>query len=336
MEIHILEACDEHEFHDLQFGFVGSRSTSMAAALTHDVIDYCVSMGSPVYVCALDAEGAFDGIPHSIMFNKAMDIVPDMYWRILVFWYRRLVVQVKWGGQLSVPITIRKGTRQGGLSSPFIFNLLYQDLVTTLSDMPCGLAINGITYNLCCYADDLLLCSLTILGLQKLIDKANSYICLHGLRFNPAKTTCAIFGKSRFRNHTWTLEGSKLVVEDKVKHLGVILANNGHSHAESRIKSTRRAFYSLQGAGLCQNGTNPNTVAQIFSTAVRPVLTFGLGCVYNRKTVLSDIESLQGKLLKAALGIKKYCRNAPLLQAMNIHRLLFEPCIRVENPTEAG
>ena len=95
LEILILEACNEHEFHDLQFGFVESRGTSMAAALTHDVIDYCTSNGSPVYVCALDAEGAFNVIPHSVMFSKIMDIVPLLYWRILVYWYSRIIVHVK-------------------------------------------------------------------------------------------------------------------------------------------------------------------------------------------------------------------------------------------------
>ena len=46
----------------------------MAAALTHDIIDYCMNNKYPVYVWALDAEAAFDGIPHAIMFSKAIDV----------------------------------------------------------------------------------------------------------------------------------------------------------------------------------------------------------------------------------------------------------------------
>ena len=76
-------------------------------------------------------------------------------------------------------------TRQG-MSSPLIFNLLYQDLVSDLSEMHCGIAINNITYNLCCYVDDLLLCSLSVTGLQKLIN---------GLRINPTKTKCVAYGR---------------------------------------------------------------------------------------------------------------------------------------------
>jgi len=165
IEIHILQQCGEHEFHDLQFGFVPSRSTTMAAALTHDVFDYCIHKGSPVYICSLDAESAFDGIPHSILFRNAMDIIPFLYWRVLVYWYSTLVVYIKWNNELSDAIAICKGTRQGGLSSPFLFNLLYQDMVDEISKMTTGISINNVTYNIFCYADDLLLCSLSISGL---------------------------------------------------------------------------------------------------------------------------------------------------------------------------
>ena len=179
----------------------------MAAALTHDVIDYCNHNKSPVYVCALDAEAAFDGIPHAVMFSKAIDVVPMLYWRMLVFWYSRLVVYIKWGNNISDAIPVYRGTRQGGLSSPFIFNLLYQDLVDILSNMNCGILINGVTYNLCCYADDLLLCSLSVSGLQTLINEANQYITQHGLRFNPSKTKCVTFGRSCFPDRSWYLDG---------------------------------------------------------------------------------------------------------------------------------
>ena len=105
----------------------------MAAALTHDVLDYCTGNKSPVYLCALDAESAFDGIPHAVMFQKALKVVPSLLWRILVYWYNRLTVIIKWGNAISNPIPISIETRQGGLSSPFIFNIFYQDLVKTLS-----------------------------------------------------------------------------------------------------------------------------------------------------------------------------------------------------------
>ncbi len=82
----MLDKCGEYEFHDLHFGFVPGRGTKMAAALTHDVISYCNTMGYAVYTCSLDAEAAFDGIPHSVMLSKLIKVLHDMCWRILVYW----------------------------------------------------------------------------------------------------------------------------------------------------------------------------------------------------------------------------------------------------------
>ena len=70
------------------------------------------------------------------------------------------------------------------------------------------------------------------------------------------------------------------------------------SHATARIKTTRSAFYALQRAGLCVNGSNPDTITHIFKTVVRPVLLYGLECVYQTKTALHKAEISQAKLLQ--------------------------------------
>ena len=73
----ILYISGQFEFSDLQFGFVPGWSTNMAAVLAQDVISYCKSRGSPVYACSLDAQGAFDAVPHEILFRKALGVIPD-------------------------------------------------------------------------------------------------------------------------------------------------------------------------------------------------------------------------------------------------------------------
>ena len=120
LEVYILEVCGHHDFSDLQFGFITGRGTNMAVSLVNDVISYCTERGSPVYTCSLDAQGAFDAIPHAVLFRKAMDVLPDHCWMIIVNWYRAICVQIKLGSALSEPISVHKGTRQGGLSSPFL------------------------------------------------------------------------------------------------------------------------------------------------------------------------------------------------------------------------
>ena len=293
----------------------------MAVALAHDVTEYFISRGTPVYACSLDAEGAFDSLPHAIMFQKTIGVIPDMFWRILVFWYSGLVVRIRWAGILSRDIRIWKGTRQGGLSSPFMFNTFYKDLVQGLSDMQCGTKIDSATFNVFCYADDLLVTSTTITGLQKLLDYAEHYIRTHGLRFNPTKTQCITFGKSKFSSRRWYLDGVALEEVQRITYLGVTLSNDSGDHSNDRIKSARRAFYALQGAGICDHGTSTETLTHLYQAAIRPVLTYGLVCVHQNKAATDAIEKCQGNIVKTALGLSKFDKTSPLLNALRINSI---------------
>ena len=77
IKLYIVDVTSNFRFNDIQFGFIEGRGTSTAISLVHDVAAYYNSKGSSVFLCGLDAEGAFDGIPHHVLFNKAMNVVPD-------------------------------------------------------------------------------------------------------------------------------------------------------------------------------------------------------------------------------------------------------------------
>ena len=175
-------------YNQLMFGFIPSRGTTMAAALAHDVVTYMNYNGSAVFLCSLDAQGAFDYIPHASLFYKCMNIIPDMSWNLLKAWYSAMSVRVLWAGQLGSPISVQRGTRQGGITSPALFNIFYKDLIDKLSQEKCGVQIGDRQYNVMNYADDVLLLSTSVSGLQTLINTATQTIGEQGLHFNPAKT----------------------------------------------------------------------------------------------------------------------------------------------------
>jgi hypothetical protein len=281
------------------------------------------SRGSQVYGCTLDAEKAFDGVPHSILLYKSLNVMPDHWWRMLYSWYEDLKVLIKWNGKVSAPVKIEKGTRQGGLSSPFLFNLLYEDLIHQLSDIAGGIKINGLSYNVFCYADDLLLTSTTVTGLQKLIDHANTYITNHGLSFNATKSSCIIFGKNSFvKQPSWLLNNSSIEVVTEIDYLGAIIGNNyNQSHVSKRVKSCRRSFYNLQSAGLCNNGVKPKVASYLWSSALQPMLLYANHCFNLHKYQLLEYTRIQSKLVKASIGLSKFLRSTPLICALRINSI---------------
>jgi len=293
----------------------------MAASLTADVINYFNSRGSEVYACALDAEGAFDSIPHAVIFKKTLGVIPKPLWRILVYWYDRLVVTIRWNNRLSDKLKIHKGTRQGGLSSPFLFNVVYQDMIQGLSDLNCGLKVKDMSFNCFCYADDILLTSSSTVGLQKLINFADTYIHSVGLKFNPTKTECIVFGKPKC-NYDFFLKDTKLKMVNKIVYLGVSLSNtSGQDHCVARVNSARRAFYGLQGAGLCSKTVSPDISVHTLKVAIRPVLLYGCECIHMTKTALKELDKCQAKIVKSVCGLKSSCRNTPLLKALQVNSI---------------
>ena len=73
--MYVLHESDQHIFSNYQFGFIRSRGTDRAISLVQDVGEYLVNNGFQRYCCSLDAEGAFDAIPHPVLFTKCINNV---------------------------------------------------------------------------------------------------------------------------------------------------------------------------------------------------------------------------------------------------------------------
>ena len=199
------------------------------------------------------------------------------------------------GNCISNVIPVQCGTQQGGLTSPFIFKVCYKDLIDELSACDNGISIKGNMFNVYCYADDILISGTSVTGLHCLINKANRYIKQHGLRFNPSKTSCMLFGNNPFDSlPVWTMDGVNLQIESSITYLGAELSpHGGNKHTELRIHSTQRAFNSLQGAGLNKDGVSPRTAMEIMNIGIRPVMEYGCASMFLSKQNLSDMDKIQ-------------------------------------------
>ena len=51
-------------------------------------------------------------------------------------------------------------------------------------------------------------------------------------------------------------------------------------HVDSRISACRRAYYAMQGAGLCNNISDADAIAYLWNAAIRPVLMYGINCIH--------------------------------------------------------
>ena len=95
----------------------------------------------------------------------------------LYLWHQIMEVQIYYINKIRSVIQLYKGTRQGGLTPSFLFNLFYQNMVHMLNSLKCGVTNADNNYIVFAYA------STSQTGLQRLIDKSVQYIPQHGLRY---------------------------------------------------------------------------------------------------------------------------------------------------------
>ena len=59
----------------------------------------------------------------------------------------------------------------------------------------------------------------------------------------------------------------------------------------------------------------------MIKVAIQPVLVYGCATININPGAIKTLEKTQGRLVKSALGLPKYCRNTPLLKALKIRTI---------------
>ena len=103
----------------------------------------------------------------------------------------RQAMCVRWGNSLSDPFHVNNGVRQGGILSPYLFNVYMDDLSQSLNCKTSCLS-GEIMINHFMYADDLVLLSPSATGLRELLLACEKYSKEHAIIYNSKKGSVVI------------------------------------------------------------------------------------------------------------------------------------------------
>lgn len=213
---------------ELQFGFQRKTSTNMCTWLVVESIDYFQRNGSDVYACVMDMSKAFDHVRHSTLFwkliKKGISLISI---RLLSIMYEKQIANVRWNNILSNTFPVKNGVKQGGVLSPWLYCAYIDDLFDLLRHNGTGCWVNGMFVGIVGYADDLLLLSPSLDGLQEMVNNCEIFARSHNLTFSThqdpkkCKTKCMAFLKKARNLKNILLNGRELPWVNSSKHLGI-------------------------------------------------------------------------------------------------------------------
>ena len=147
---------------------------------------------------------------------------------------------VKWDSVVSSNFTVLNGVRQGGILSPWVFNIYIDDLSSILSSCNSGCKFGNQTINHISYADDLLIfCPSSNL--------CEIYGTEHDIKYNKEKTVYVIIKPRGFKLQNRPdicLNGHMLSFVDSYKYLGAIMLSCFMD--DDDIKRQIRALYTRE------------------------------------------------------------------------------------------
>ncbi|EPB72885.1 reverse transcriptase [Ancylostoma ceylanicum] len=167
------------------------RGDPIPGSLTtaHQIAEKSKEYNFPVYVALIDYKKAFDSLEWNAVWTALgrRGIHPELI-EMLRKLYESSSTSVLVNAH-PVPVTIRRGIKQGDTMSPKLFNATLQMVLESIDWRTCGLRIGGKILSSLEYADDVALLASTRSMLEKMIRLLAAASAKVGLQINPEKST---------------------------------------------------------------------------------------------------------------------------------------------------
>jgi len=142
-----------------QFGFKKTMGCRNAIFAVRNVTNYFNERGSNIFMASLDASTAFDRVNHFKLYTSLMiRNVTTAFLNVVINWYSKMNVIVRWNNSLSAMLRIKSGVRQGGVLSPYLFNVYADVFIKNIVTKNVRCHIGHTCMACMIYADDIAYC----------------------------------------------------------------------------------------------------------------------------------------------------------------------------------
>jgi hypothetical protein len=228
---------------------------------------------------------------------------------ILETWFSVTITCVRWKDNVSSFFRLNVGVRQGGVLSPLLFAMFIDDLVSRVKSANAGCYLS---LSCCCiflYADDILLLSPSVAGLQLLVNACELECDSLDMKINVNKSCCTRFG-NRFNepcSEIISKHGGAIHWADSCRYLGVNFVCGRFFRCSLDDSKSRffRAFNAVYGK-VGHFASDPVLLGLIRAKCI-PILLYGLESC---PLLMRQINSLEFSLTRILMRI--FRTNSPV------------------------
>jgi hypothetical protein len=277
---------------DRQFGFKKGLGCANAIFVVRSTVDYFTDRGSNVYAAALDISKAYDRISHVRLFTSLLRTgMPRWVVYLLVDWYGKLQVAVRWMDSLSAYFKVGSGLRQGSSLSPALFNVYINVVILRLRMLDLGCYINKTWVGCILYADDIILLSASAHELQTMLTNCNDSIQDLNLCFNFNKSLCIVFGP-RTPVNLKSVDVHNNVIHwcQTCKYLGILFVSGKRMSCD--VDYITRKFYAASNSVFsCCHDLDELLQLQLQRSYCLPILQYAAAAIRLTRPQLRSLNS---------------------------------------------
>ena len=185
---------------------------------------------------------------------------------------------MRWNSVYSSEYKVFAGVRQGGILSPILFNVYVDNLIEELKHSGYGCYIGRTFFGCIMYADDLLLLSPSVNGLQSMLDICSVYGSLHDIIFNAKKTVIMAVGRNLVHKPSMFIANQSITWVDYCKYLGVSFRARANLVVD--VVPMKRRFYAALNSVFSRNSALVEPVKlHLVRSFCLPLLVYCLGAL---------------------------------------------------------
>ena len=265
---------------DLQIGFEKNHMISDHLFVLKTIIEQARICKQDLHLAFIDFRQAYDRINRIALFRKLLTYkIPVRIIRSIINQYDNMEYVVVTDDGKSHAFRTTQGLKQGDNMSPKLFNLFIMDILYIFSTQCDPPYLQGAPVYVLMFADDLLLLSISQMGLQEAVNRLHTYCMDWGMEVNVAKTKAMKIRCPHVATGQDTPElrynGTGIDWVNSFTYLGVEVKEDGSF--QSKDAPIRRKAIQAQGSLYKMiRGLSLDTKLWLHATMVDPILLHGV------------------------------------------------------------